>query len=92
MPRYQVKAPLNHDMTDYPVDSTVTMTEEQAVPLQTAGVLGDIITDGTLKAGDAIAAAAAAATGAELDELAVNEKRASVLAAIEKRRAELAQG
>lgn len=100
MAKYLVKEPLDYNMVRYTIGSEVELTEEEAGPLQTLGVVGEAV-QGTqsggdpggstpMKAADLIAQIAAAETVEAVVALLGADTRTTVIAAADKRRAELA--
>lgn len=100
MAKYTVKQPLDHDLKRYDIGSEVELTEEEAGPLQVLGVVGEAFQatqpggdpggSGPLKAADLIAQISAAETVEAVEALLGADTRTTVIAAADKRRAELA--
>ncbi len=99
MAKYPVKEPLDHNLKRYDVGSDVELTEEEAGPLQTLGVVGEALLatqpgdpggSGPMKAADLIALIAVAETVEAVDTLLGADTRTTVVAAADKRRTELA--
>ncbi len=91
--KYLVIEPLNHDQKEYPPGSEVELTEAQAASLQQTNVVGPAIggeTSGRATAADLIAQIAAAETVDAVDAILGTDARATVVAAANKRRTELA--
>jgi hypothetical protein len=95
MPKYTVKEPLRFNGEPYAPGATVEMAAKQAEELIAIGALGAGVAAEEPKpatkpnAADSITLAKAAETTEALDELAKDEQRTTVLAAIEARRKEL---
>jgi hypothetical protein len=100
MAKYLVKESLDHNLKRYDIGSEVELTEEEAGPLQTLGVVGDAVQGAQpggdpggstpMKAADLIALIAVAETNEAVDTLLGADTRTTVIAAADKRRAELA--
>jgi hypothetical protein len=91
MPTYNVLSHLLHDGAAYNPGDTVEMTDEQASPLRSVGVVGEAASEVEHTDDELIEKIKAAATVADIDALVGKIKRKPVIEAARVRMGELTQ-